>query len=311
MAEARGTKAAGQPGMTTFTHILVPTDFEAAADAALRVAGTLARAAKGRLLVAHTLPLPAYTLTEFPITAIDGQWIRDETERLRTHVRTVLAADGDVPAFEVDVCVDAAAPRILQLAAERRVDAIVMGTHGRKGLSHLVLGSVAAKVARLAPCPVLIVPATREPQVGALAAEAHAHAPKAAVAGPGEVGELMRRAPVTIASEAKLDEAYARMREYGIRHLPVVDDGRVVGMLSSADLGPHLGHLANTKVNAAMTADPTTVGTDVDAVTAARLMLERRVRALPVVAGEGIVGILSTDDILEEYARAARYGARA
>ena len=42
--------------MTTFTHILVPLDYEAAADAALRVAGNLARAAKGRVLVAHMLP---------------------------------------------------------------------------------------------------------------------------------------------------------------------------------------------------------------------------------------------------------------
>jgi CBS domain-containing protein len=294
--------------MTTFTHILVPIDYEAAADAALRVAGNLARAAKGRLLVAHMLPLPVYTMTEFPIAPIDGEWIRGEIERLRTHVREVLAADGDVPAFEIDVRVDAPAARILQLAAERRVDAIVMGTHGRKGLRHLVLGSVAAKIARLAPCPVLIVPATREPHLGALAAEAHAHPPQAAPAGPGEVGELMQRAPITIGSEAKLADAHARMMEYRVRHLPVVDDGRLVGMLSSADLGPHLGQLERTKVNAAMTADPTTVGTDVDAVAAARLMLARRVRALPVVAGERVVGILSATDILEEYARVARHG---
>lgn len=292
--------------MTTFTHILVPIDYEAASDAALRVAGNLARGAQGRLLVAHMLPLPVYTAAEFPIAMPNGEWIREETERLRTHVRTTLGADGDVPAFEVDVCIDAAAPRILQLAAERRVDAIVLGTHGRKGVRHLLLGSVAAKVARLAPCPVLIVPATRDPRLGALVAEAQAHPPTAAVAGPGEVGELMRRVPITIRSEAKLDEAYARMHEYRVRHLPVVDDGRLVGMLSSADLGPHLGQLARTKVNAAMTADPTTVGTDVTAVAAARLMLERGVRALPVVAGEHVVGILSASDILEEYARVAR-----
>lgn len=297
--------------MTTFTHILVPIDYEAAADAALRVAGNLARAAHGRLLVMHVLPFPVYAAVEFPIAIPNGEWVREETERLRTYVRTTLEADGAVPTFEVDVCIDAAAPRILQLAAERRVDAIVLGTHGRKGFRHLLLGSVAAKVARLAPCPVLIVPATREPHVGALAAEAHAHPPTAAVGGPGEVGELMRRVPVTIGSEAKLDEAYARMNEYRIRHLPVVDGDRLVGMLSSADLGPHLGQLGRTKVNAAMTPNPTTVGTDVDAVTAARLMLERRVRALPVVAGERVVGILSTSDILEEYARVARHGDRA
>ena len=70
--------------------------------------------------------------------------------------------------------VDTAVLRIVQLAAERRVDLIVMGTHGRSGLKHLLLGSVAAKVVRLAPCPVLTVHAGREPHLGALAAEAHA-----------------------------------------------------------------------------------------------------------------------------------------
>jgi hypothetical protein len=57
-----------------------------------------------------------------------------------------------------DVRIDARALRILQLAAERHVDVIAMGAHGRTGLRHLLLGGVAAKGARLAPCPVLTVP---------------------------------------------------------------------------------------------------------------------------------------------------------
>jgi universal stress protein A len=291
--------------MTTFANILVPIDYEAPADAALRVAGNLARAAKGRVLVSHALPLPIYTMTEYPIAPVDGGWIREETARLEKHVRTVLERDGEVPAFEVDVRVDTPALRILQLAAERRVDVIVMGTHGRTGLRHLLLGSVAAKVARLAPCPVLTVPLRREPHLGALAAEAHL-AKAVATAAPGEVGDLMRGAPITIASGAMLEEAQRKMEEHRIRHLPVVDDGKLVGMLSTVDLGPHVGHFGRTKVNAAMTPDPTTIGTGVDGATAARLMLERRVRALPVVDGERVVGVISASDILEDYARAAR-----
>ena len=292
--------------MTTFAHILVPIDYEAPADAALRVAGRLARAAKGRLLVAHTLPLPIYTTTEFPISPIDGQWIAEEAERLRAHARTVLEVDGEVPAFEVDVVVDTTVLRIIQLAAERRVDLIVLGTHGRTGLKHLLLGSVAEKVVRLAPCPVLTVHAGREPHLGALAAEAHAGGHPAHAAGPGEVGELMRRSPVTIAPDAMLEEARLLMAKHRIRHLPVVERGKLVGMLSPSDLAPHLGQLGRTKVNAAMTSNPISVGTGVDAATAASLMLERGVRALPVVAGEQVVGVLSASDILEEYARAAR-----
>jgi CBS domain-containing protein len=294
--------------MTTFANILVPIDYEAAADAALRVAGRLARAAKGRLLVVHTLPLPIYTMTEFPVSPIDNRWIAEETERLRQHARAVLEADGDVPAFEVDVAVDTAVLRIIQLAAERRVDLIVMGTHGRSGIKHLLLGGVAAKLVRLAPCPVLTVHADHEPHLGMLAAEAHAATHPAPVAGPGEVGELMRRSPLTIAPGAMLEEARLLMTRHRIRHLPVVEHGKLVGMLSPSDLGPHLGQLGRTKVNAAMTSDPICVAVRVDAATAARLMLDRGVRALPVVEGEQVIGIISASDILEEYARAARRG---
>lgn len=292
--------------MTAFTHILVPVDYEAPADAALRVAGLLARASKGRLLVAHTLPFPLYTMAEFPIAPIDGQWITEETERLRAHVRTVLEAEGEVPAFEVDVIVDTTALRIIQLAAERRVDLIVMGTQGRTGFRHLLLGSVAEKVVRLAPCPVLTLRAGREPHLGMLAAQAHAAGHAALVAGSGEVGQLMRRSPVTIGPDAMLEEARVLMAKHRIRHLPVVERGKLVGILSNGDLGPHVGQLARTKVNAAMTPEPTCVGTGVDAAVAARLMLERQVRALPVVDGAEVVGVISASDIVEEYARAAR-----
>lgn len=294
--------------MTAFANILVPIDYEAAGDAALRMAGQLARAGKGRLLVAHMLPLPVYTTTEIPLGPIDGTWIAEETERLRTHAQHVLEADGPVPAFEVDVVVDAPVLRTIQLAAERRVDLIVMGTHGRRGFQHLLLGSVAAKIVRLAPCPVLTIHATREAHLGLLSAIASKGRGKAApvVVAPGEVGELARRTVVTIAPGALLDEAHALMQEHQIRHLPVVEHGKLVGMLSSADLGPHVGQLARTKVNAAMTPDPVAIAASVDAATAARLMLERRVRALPVVDGEQVVGVLSASDIVEEYARAAR-----
>jgi CBS domain-containing protein len=117
----------------------------------------------------------------------------------------------------------------------------------------------------------------------------------------------MRRSPVTIAPDAKLDEARDLMARHRIRHLPVVEQGKLVGMLSSGDLGAHVGQLARTKVNAAMTTEATTVAPSVGAATAARLMLERKVRALPVVDGEQVIGVISTSDVLEEYARAARH----
>jgi len=52
-------------------------------------------------------------------------------------------------------------PEILRFAADNEIDLIVMGTHGRGGVSHMLLGSVAEKVVRRAPCPVLTV---RQPE---------------------------------------------------------------------------------------------------------------------------------------------------
>ncbi|MEO6029919.1 MAG: universal stress protein [Candidatus Binatia bacterium] len=294
--------------MTAFNTILVPLDYEAPADAALKTAAQLARAGKGRLLVTHSLPVPMYTAPEFALAYFDDAWMATERERLRAHVTAVLEPEGEPPPFELDLVMDSPGLRIIQLAAERRVDLIVMGTHGRTGFKHLVLGSVAERVVRLAPCPVLTLHGGTPAHLGTLAAAASAGRRHGAtpVFAPGEVGQLMRRSPITIGPDAMLEEARTLMVEHRIRHLPVVELGKLVGMLASGDLGPHLSQLARTKVNSAMTTDPTTVSASVDAATAARLMLDRYVRALPVVDGETVVGVISASDIVEEYARAAR-----
>jgi CBS domain-containing protein len=96
------------------------------------------------------------------------------------------------------------------------------------------------------------------------------------------------------------------MAEVRVRHLPVVDGQRVVGMLSEGDLGPHVGQLAHTRVHAAMTSQPISVAPDATIAEAARLMLAGHVRALPVIDQTRLVGVLSSTDILEDYVRAAR-----
>ncbi len=291
--------------MLPFTDMLVPIDYSEPADAALRVAAQMARASRGRLLVTHMLP-PVYTMAEFPILPVDADWIDEARTRLEAHVRERLAPDGEVPAFGVEVFVDTPFLGIVRLAAERKVDLIVLGTHGRSGLKRLALGSVAERVVRFAPCPVLTVhgPVATSGHVAAGATEAPTIAP--VVVRPGEVGALMFRTPVTVEASATLADARGLMAAHKVRHLPVVDGGGLVGMLSDADLGPYVGYLGNTKVNAAMTPNPVAIPPDADAAVAARAMLQHKVRALPVTEGDAVVGVVSVSDVLEDYIRAAR-----
>jgi nucleotide-binding universal stress UspA family protein len=81
---------------------------------------------------------------------------RDHNEEALTRMRD-LRPDAFHGAWDVEIAVGHPADAIVRVAEERAADLIVMGTHGRTGLQHALLGSVAEKVVRLAPCPVLTV----------------------------------------------------------------------------------------------------------------------------------------------------------
>ena len=80
----------------------------------------------------------------------------DPNEEARTRLQDLLRGVFH-GTWDVEVAVGHAADTIVRVAQERGADLIVMGTHGRTGLQHVLLGSVAEKVVRLAPCPVLTV----------------------------------------------------------------------------------------------------------------------------------------------------------
>jgi acetoin utilization protein AcuB len=82
------------------------------------------------------------------------------------------------------------------------------------------------------------------------------------------------------------------------RHLPVTDQGRLVGMLSDHDIRQHQGHLTDTRVTGAMTDNPITVSPDTTMEEAAEIMLERKISGLPVVEQGKLVGIITTADLL-------------
>ncbi len=140
-----------------FARVLVATDFAPSAEAAWTRALELARVHGSELLLLHVyVELPAYPDIA---AAVEVQRIYEEQRQWVQRAldeRVALAAGAGVRARAV-LRVGPPADTICQTAADERCDLIVVGTHGHHGLERLVLGSVAERVVRDAPCPVLVV----------------------------------------------------------------------------------------------------------------------------------------------------------
>jgi CBS domain-containing protein len=109
---------------------------------------------------------------------------------------------------------------------------------------------------------------------------------------------LMRRDPVTITPLDTLAAAQSLMQRASVRQLPVVEKGALIGMLSERDLRAHSGYLERTKVDAAMSEGLIVVSPKDSAARAARLLLDRKINAVPVVEDGRLVGIVSRSDLL-------------
>ncbi len=147
--------------MIALRNILVATDFGEAADAALLYGRTLARAFGATLHVLHVTEnvlLASAVGAEFYV-GVNDRLQSDVNEAARTRLdQLVLDSDASGPATKTALLTsNAPAPLIVEYARENNVDLIVMGTHGRVGVSHLLMGSVAERVVRTAACPVLTI----------------------------------------------------------------------------------------------------------------------------------------------------------
>ena len=112
------------------------------------------------------------------------------------------------------------------------------------------------------------------------------------------VAELMTPNPVTVSSSDDLQLAYDRMKTGEFRQVPVIDSGRLIGILTDRDLRQHLGQLHRTKVDAAMTALPFSVEPSTPVEVAAHLLVTNKISSLPVVENEKLVGIITASDML-------------
>jgi nucleotide-binding universal stress UspA family protein len=132
-------------------NLLIALDFSETSDAALAYARELARQFGARLHVLHVRENDFLRPTALDPSDLDTAAWRQLTHRLTEEDRRLRHA---LPVVRKS---DNPANEIVQYAKSEQVDLIVMGTHGRRGVAHLLLGSVAEQVIRSAPCPVVTV----------------------------------------------------------------------------------------------------------------------------------------------------------
>ncbi len=144
-----------------FKTILLPHDFSASALRAEGYAAQMARTLGSRIVLCHVSDLPGLDVGalfqpegERTPAKVEEYVVRTAKERLEVRAKELRAKGITVTCR---ACMGDVAPAILKEADEIGADVIVMGTHGRKGLAHLLLGSVAEKVIREARVPVLTV----------------------------------------------------------------------------------------------------------------------------------------------------------
>ena len=140
-----------------FHKIMCPVDFSPSSREALDVAARLARESNAPLVLAHVWEPSRFAISaDFGLSPQVVQALFDTQEAELAKWKTLARELG---VKEVATCMRTGAPwdQIVSVARDdQAIDLIVMGTHGRTGLKHALLGSVAEKVVRHAPCPVLV-----------------------------------------------------------------------------------------------------------------------------------------------------------
>ena len=144
--------------METVKKILAPTDLSDLSCVGLRYALEMGQARAAEVIVYYVIDLG----DQWAVRREESGPVREMLERHRNMLDTFLREKfpNELNLTEVRQVVEmgAAAANIIEKAEREGVDRIVMSTHGRTGIDHLLIGSVSEKVIARAPCPVLVVP---------------------------------------------------------------------------------------------------------------------------------------------------------
>jgi glycine betaine transporter len=143
--------------MINIKNILCPIDYSMYSEKALNYAIEIAEKYGSKLYVIHVLDMRVYDMNEselYNFNIIDESTIEELRDRLLKCVKEDVRSK-----IPVETIIVQGVPfvEIIKAAKDHTIDLIVMGTHGRTGISHAIIGSVAEKVVRKAPCPVLTV----------------------------------------------------------------------------------------------------------------------------------------------------------
>jgi nucleotide-binding universal stress UspA family protein len=144
------------PGLE-IKRILVPTDFSECSRTAIVYAAELARIYQAKIFLLHVVESSVYSLDTSLIPPGDPFGLREKLVEMTEKEAALIRKSGFDA--EGECVIGLPAIEIVRAVQEKKADLVVMGTHGRTGLSHILLGSTAERVIQRAPCPVLTVKA--------------------------------------------------------------------------------------------------------------------------------------------------------
>lgn len=258
-----------------FHSILVPVDFDDNSKAALDLAKELAAIGDATIHILHVIAI-------LLAPGESASFVVTREEDIRIALEKIANEQLGPVKHQIHIRTGDTARGIAETARDLHCDLIVMPTHGRRGLPHFFLGSVAERVVRESPCPVL----TFRPS----AAEEEKQ---------NSVARIMIKNPPSVSPASTLAQVHDLMQREDLLSIPVVMNGVLVGIITDRDIRSHLGHLDDTKVEAAMALGPVTVAPGMPIEEAARLLLKLGVGALPVVENGKLQGLLSNKEIIQ------------